>query len=79
MVIRVLLLLVIVGGTGWAVWEGVRPGATSRAERFRRVGVALTALGAIWTLFAWWMVLPELILLVGLVLLVLSRRKRAVA
>ncbi len=79
MIIRVLLLLVLLGGTGWAIWEGVRPGAKSRGERLKRIGVALTAIGVIWTIFAWWMVVPELILLAGLVLLVLSRRAVAVA
>lgn len=74
MVVRSLLLLVLLGGTGWAIWEGVRPGAKSRAERVTRIGLALTAIGVIWTAFAWWMVVPELILLAGIVLLLVSRR-----
>ncbi len=40
MVVRVVLLLVILVGTGWAIWEGVRPGIRSRAERLRSVGLA---------------------------------------
>lgn len=79
MVTRVLLLLVLLGGTGWAIWEGVRPGAKSRRERLKRIGLALTAIGIIWTIFAWWMVVPEVILVAGLVLLVLSRRPGPVA
>lgn len=79
MIVRVLLLVVLLGGTAWAIWEGVRPGASSRAERLRRVGLALTAIGVFWTIFAWWMVVPEIILLVGIVLLVMSRRTGAVA
>ncbi len=55
MVFRVLLLVVLVVGTGWAIWEGVRPGARSRGERFTRVGLALTVIGLFWTVFAWWM------------------------
>ena len=58
--------------------EGVRPGATSRVERLWRVGLALTAIGVIWTLFAWWMVIRELILVVRVVLLLVSRRMGAV-
>ena len=76
MVFRVLLLVVLVVGTGWAIWEGVRPGARSRAERLTRVGLALTAIGLFWTVFAWWMVIPELILVVGIVLLLIGRRTR---
>lgn len=79
MIVRVLLLVVVLGGTAWAIWEGVRPGARSRAERLRRIGLALTAMGVIWTVFAWWMVVPELLLLAGIVLLVVSRRTGAVA
>lgn len=79
MIVRVLLLAVLLGGTAWAIWEGVRPGASSRAERLRRIGLALIAIGVIWTVFAWWMVVPELILLAGIVLLVVSRRTGAVA
>ncbi len=79
MIVRVLLLAVLLGGTGWAIWEGVRPGTSSRAERFRRIGIALTAIGVVWTVFAWWMVVPELILLAGIVLLLVSRRTEGVA
>ena len=79
LIIRVLLRLVLLGGTGWAIWEGVRPGAKSRGERLKRIGVALTAIGIIWTIFAWWLVVPELILVAGLILLLLSRRAGAVA
>ena len=74
MVVRVVLLLVLLVGTGWAIWEGVRPGIRSRAERLGRVGIALTVIGLFWTVFAWWMVIPELILLAGIVLLVIGRR-----
>lgn len=79
MIVRVLLLVVLLGGTAWAIWEGMRPGAGSRSERLRRIGLALTAIGVIWTVFAWWMVVPELILLGGIVLLVVSRRTAAAA
>lgn len=79
MIVRVLLLVVLLGGTAWVIWEGVRPGASSRAERLRRVGLALIAIGVFWTIFAWWMVVPEIILLVGIVLLVVSRRTGTVA
>ncbi len=79
MVVRVLLLVVLLVGTGWAIWEGVRPGATSRGERLARVGLALAVIGLIWTVFAWWMVIPELILLAGIVLLLMGRRAGRVA
>ncbi len=75
---RVLLLAVLVVGTGWAIWEGVRPGARSRAERLTRVGLALTVIGLFWTVFAWWMVFPELILVAGIVLLLIGRSTRPV-
>jgi uncharacterized membrane protein len=78
-IVRVLLLVVLLVGTGWAIWEGVRPGASSRAERLARVGLALTVVGLIWTVFAWWMVIPELILLAGIVLLLIGRRAGPVA
>ncbi len=78
MVFRVLLLVVLVVGTGWAIWEGVRPGATSRSERLTRVGLALTVIGLFWTVFAWWMVIPELILVAGIVLLLIGRSTRPV-
>jgi uncharacterized membrane protein len=71
---RFFLTLVLVVGTAWTIWECVRPGPRPRTERLRRVGLALAAMGAFWTVFAWWMVVPELILLVGLVLLLVSRR-----
>ena len=79
MVVRVVLLLALVGGTCWAIWEGVRPGIRSRAERLGRVGLALTVIGLFWTVFAWWMVIPELILLAGIALLVIGRRTGPVA
>lgn len=79
MAVRSLLLVVLLVGTGRAIWEGVRPGARSRAERLQRVGLALTAIGVIWTLFAWWMVVPELMLMAGVVLLLMSRKAGTVA
>ena len=79
MVVRVLSLLVLLAGTGWAIWEGVRPGPRSRAERLTRVGLALIAIGVFWTVFAWWMVVPELILLAGVVLVLMGRRTGTVA
>lgn len=72
--VRVLLSIVLVVGTGWAIWEGVRPGVTSRAERLKRIGLVLVVMGGIWTVFAFWMIVPELILLAGVLLLVMSRR-----
>jgi len=74
MVVRVLMLVVLIAGPGWAIWEGVRPGARPRGERLTRVGLALTVTGLLWTVFAWWMVIPELILLAGIVLLLMGRR-----
>ncbi len=79
MVVRVLLWLLLLGGLAWVIWEGFRPGASSRAERLKRVGLALTVNGVIWTALAWWMLIPELVLLAGVVLLLVSRRPRPVS
>ncbi len=73
MAVRILLWVVLLAGTGWVIWEIVRPGTASRNERLKRVGLALTAIGVFWTVFAWWMIIPELILVAGIVLLLMSR------
>ncbi len=74
MVVRVSLWLTLLVGSGWATWEGVRPGSRSGKERLARIGLPLTVMGVILTVFAWWMLIPELILLAGIVLLLTNRR-----
>lgn len=77
--VRVLLWLLLLAGVAWVIWEGFRPGATSRAERLKRIGLALTVNGVVWTVLAWWMLIPELVLLTGVVLLLVSRRAGTVS
>ena len=69
-------LLFLLGLTAFAIWEGVRPGATSPAEKAKRWGIALMALGVIWTVAARWTFVPQLTGLAGIWLFVHSRTLR---
>lgn len=35
-----------------------------------RIGASLVVVGLLWTIFAWWLVVPEVLLALGVVLLV---------
>jgi len=58
------------------LWWGVRAGEQSGAARVQRIGVALVAVGLLWTAFAWWLVVPELILVAGVLVLAAGSLQR---
>lgn len=58
------------------LWWGARAGEQSGAERVQRIGIALTAVGVVWTAFAWWLVVPELILIAGLLVFAVGSMQR---
>lgn len=60
-------VMLVAGGI--VLWWGLRAGAQSGAARVQRAGIAITAVGVLWTAFAWWLVVPELILIAGIVVL----------
>lgn len=67
---RALVLIVLLGSTGLAIWNVFRPGAASLGERMTRIGGSLVVVGLAWTVFAWWLVIPEVLLAIGVALLV---------
>ena len=58
------------------LWWGARAGEQSGPARVQRIGVALTSVGVLWTAFAWWLVVPELILVAGLLVLGIGSLQR---
>jgi predicted acyltransferase len=76
MIPLVLVLVVAAGFVAYFGWNRQAP-VDSRGERMARAGIVLTAVGVIWTVFAWWMVLPELVVLGGVTLIVVGRRRSA--
>lgn len=67
--------VMLVVGIG-VVWWGARAGEQAGAARVQRIGIALTAVGVLWTAFAWWLVVPELILIAGLLVLAVGSMQR---
>ena len=57
-------VLVVVGLITWAVVRAV-----PASNRLMRIGVALTVVGLLTTLVMWWMVIPEVVLVAGLLTL----------
>lgn len=67
-------VMLVVGAV--VLWLGARAGGQSGAARVQRIGVALVAVGVLWTAFAWWLIVPELILVAGGVVLAAGSLQR---
>lgn len=51
------------------LWYGLQSEDRGPA-RVKRIGIAVTAVGLLWTLFAWWLIMPELVLAAGVGLVI---------
>ena len=71
----IMLLIVLMVAGGFVLWERRSPSSDS-ADRTMRIGLALATVGAIMSVFAWWMVFPLVVLLAGLVMIIAGRRRR---
>ena len=70
-----MLLIVLMVAGGFVLWERRSPSSDS-ADRTTRIGLALATVGATFSVFAWWMVFPLVVLLAGLVTIIAGRRRR---
>ena len=71
----IMLLVALVVAVGFVLWERRSP-STDSGNRMMRIGLALSTVGAISSVFAWWMVFPLVVLLAGLVMIIAGRRRR---
>jgi hypothetical protein len=68
----VALVLSAAAVAGFIAWDRRRP-VTKPGERSMRTGAILVVVGLIWTVVAWWAVIPELVLAAGLVMMTVGR------
>lgn len=72
----IMVLFVLMAAGGFFLWERSSP-PSGPGERTMRIGVALAAIGAVSSVFAWWMVFPLVVLVAGLLMIVVGRRRQA--
>ena len=60
----VYLVLLVVGLVSWAAVRAI-----PARNGLMRTGIAFTVVGALTTVVMWWMVIPEVVLVAGLVML----------
>ena len=69
----ILVLLLIVGG--FVLWDRTRPVSNLPDTRMIWIGAVLAAIGAVGSLFFWWLIVPVIVLLIGCTLVVVGRHR----
>jgi uncharacterized membrane protein len=75
----ILALILVVVAAAFVAWDRRSPASPNPDTRIIAIGTACAVVGLIGTIFAWWLIVPVVLLLAGAVLIVVGRHRTRVA